>query len=123
MIDLNANNTDMSFSQANKTYSKYGKDGWRLPYRDEMNCIVNALYNSQYGKLCKKHSRSVGLKENRRYWCINGKNLRYYRIVKYYDSNVGGVTDGPSSDYTFAFAADYYVKSGIEAYAFYVRKL
>lgn len=123
MIDLNANNSNTSFNQANKTYSKYGRDGWRLPYKNEMYDIVKALYSSRYGQLCKKHSRSIGLKENGRYWCINGKNLRYYKIVKYYGTNIAGVTDGPSDDYTFAFAADYYVKSGIEAYAFYIRKL
>ena len=123
MIDLEVNNTFTSFNQANKTYSKYGRDGWRLPYKDEMFFIVGALYSSRYGVLCKKHSRSIGLLEGRKYWCINGKNLRYYQVVRYYGYNVGGVEDGPSDDYTFAFAADYYAKVGIEACAFYVIKL
>ena len=123
LINLDAQNTYMSFNQADKSFSSYGVAGWRLPYNNEMHSIVKALYSSRYGVLCKKHSKSIGLQEEKRYWCINGKNLRYYRIVKYYGSNVGGVTDGPSSDYTFDFAADYYVKGGIEAYAFYVRKL
>ncbi|MBR1878886.1 MAG: hypothetical protein IJ814_07805 [Paludibacteraceae bacterium] len=118
MIDLNANNKYTSFKEVNRTYSKYGKYGWRLPYKYEMNPIVKALFHSRYGQLCKKHSMSTGLREKAKYWCVNGKNLRYYMEV--YDF---GAYDGPNDDYTFAFAADYYVKSGIDACAFYIIKL
>lgn len=123
MIDLNVNNTYTNFDQAKKIYAKYGLEGWRLPYVDEMSCIVEALYESRYGKLCTKYSVSNGLREDERYWCINGKNLRYYKIVKYLGSDVAGAFSGPGNDYTFAFAPDYYVKSGIQACSFYIRSV
>lgn len=115
MLDLNVNYSSyISYSQAHKKYSKYGMDGWRLPDVAEVHAILSALCESRYGELCKKHSISTGIFNGNKYWCVNKTNRFYYIIDRCHARH------GDHSDYNYYYD---YCKSGIEAYAFYIREL
>ena len=119
LLDLNFENTVKSFKESNITYSKYGKNDWRLPKKDEFPAVIYA-FNDFY-KLCKKHNIKLNLLERKsRYWCVNGKVSWYYFM--FYDSTLVVLSPDQSHDFTYAFQ-DWHVKSSVEAYSIYIIKL
>lgn len=119
LLDLNFEHTVKSFKESNITYSKYGKNGWRLPKKDEFPAIIYS-FNDFY-KLCKKHNIRLNLSEGKnRYWCVNGKVSWYYFM--FYNSRVWTIqSPDQNHDFTYAFQ-DWHVKSTIDAYSIYIIK-
>lgn len=121
LLDLNFEHTVKSFKESNITYSKYGKNDWRLPKKDEFQGIIHAF--DEFYKLCKKHNIRLGLDEKKnRYWCVNGKVSWYYFMELVNNSTWFVLHPDEYHDFTYAFQ-DWHVKSSIYAYSIYIIKL
>ena len=119
LLDLNFEYTVKSFKESNVTYSKYGKNGWRLPKKDEFLYVIRAF--DEFYKLCKKHNIRLGIGEwRKKYWCVNGK-VSWYYFMSYSDSFWRVDYPDENHDFTYAFQ-DWHVKSTIDAFPIYIIK-
>lgn len=126
LIDLDFNMSVVSFKEANITYYKHGKNGWRLPIKTEFFKILTAFMESDFFRLCNKHHKYVKnipiFSSKQKYWCVNGKVSSYFFMYYNYSVVHGMIINPDSHDFTYAFQ-DWHVKSSVEAYSIYIIKL
>ncbi len=98
----------MKYSDANKKYSMYGYDDWRLPKEKELNYIAKKMggvlqnlmcYGGTQYEVFNKKVGSFFSNDNNKYWCYHYNKGKWYKYIYYETCDVANNVDVKSEAY------------------------